>query len=463
MATTVPTSAVTAGTIDVATMVTNLVNADRAKPQQQITQQVNHDQASISAYGALTSDLNNMMTQLNTLKTGAALQSRSITSNVPTSLNATVSNGAALASHIISIQQLAQAGTIASPAYSAASSPLGTGQLTIGAGNSSFSVNIDSANNTLQGIADAINNATGNSIVNASIVQATDGAHLVLQSQKIGLAGALNVVTTTQLSDTGHLADLAYDSTSITNLMSVKVAAQDALFNVDGFGLSASSNTSATAINGVTLNLTAAVPGQTINLQVGNDTSTAASALSAFVSSYNQLMVDLGTLTGYNATTKTAGQLQGDSTAMGLFTRIRQVINTPISGAGVNATYSTLASLGVSSRSDGTLTMDDAKLKRLLATNNSDVANMFGGSNGFAKNMSSLISNYTDSSTGLFTTNTQSLQSRLTSFGKQQTALDTRLAAETARYKAQFTTLNALVATLNSTSSYLANQLANLP
>lgn len=58
---------------------------------------------------------------------------------------------------------------------------------------------------------------------------------------------------------------------------------------------------------------------------------------------------------------------------------------------------------------------------------------------------------------------TEGLQSRLDNYTAQTEALDLRMDALEARYRQQFGTLDLLIAQMNSTSDYLAQQLANLP
>ncbi len=58
---------------------------------------------------------------------------------------------------------------------------------------------------------------------------------------------------------------------------------------------------------------------------------------------------------------------------------------------------------------------------------------------------------------------TDSANRMIKDIGSRQTALSNRLTQIEARYRKQFTALDTLVSSMNKTSSYLTQQLANLP
>ena len=119
-------------------------------------------------------------------------------------------------------------------------------------GSTSASISIDSTNNTLAGIAAAINAAPNNPGVSASILTTTAGARLVLTGNA---TGAANAITVTQSGGDGGLAALVYDpANNVTNLTQTQ-AALDANFSVNGFAATSPSNQVTSVISGVTLNL----------------------------------------------------------------------------------------------------------------------------------------------------------------------------------------------------------------
>ena len=84
---------------------------------------------------------------------------------------------------------------------------VGTGTLSLSLGGTSFSVTIDSSDDTLAGIAAAINSASGNPGISATVMQGTDGAYLVLSSS---LTGAANTIQVTETDGGNGLSALTY-------------------------------------------------------------------------------------------------------------------------------------------------------------------------------------------------------------------------------------------------------------
>ena len=219
-------------------------------------------------------------------------------------MTATADANAAPGTYSIGVTQLAQAQQLVSKPFSGGSSQtVGTGTLTLSLGSQSVSVPIDSTDNTVAGIAAAINSAPANPGITAGIVQGTDGAHLVLASS---LTGASNTIQVSAAGGDGGLSALTYSSGHTTNYTQ-PTAAQDAILTVAGITSDSPSNTDSGAITGVTLNLASMTSaGSPVTLTVSNDTSTVASNISNFVSAYNALVNQFSTLGGYDASSGTA-------------------------------------------------------------------------------------------------------------------------------------------------------------
>ena len=81
---------------------------------------------------------------------------------------------------------------------------------------------------------------------------------------------------------------------------------------------------------------------------------------------------------------------------------------------------------------------------------------------GFAAKMDSILGRFLASS-GQFTAKTDSLNNQIEDISEQRVELNKRVAAIEARYKKQFTALDVLMGQLNTTSSYLQQQLDSLP
>ena len=66
------------------------------------------------------------------------------------------------------------------------------------------------------------------------------------------------------------------------------------------------------------------------------------------------------------------------------------------------------------------------------------------------------------SSRGVISSRTDGLNASINSISKQIDTLNTRLAAIEKRYRSQFTALDSTIASMNSTSSFLTQQLKSL-
>ena len=184
-------SGVTNSQLDVNTLVSALVTGATAAQSQTIAVAVNSDNTQLSALGTLQSSMSNLLNSLSGLSDGSIFSQLSATMS-GTGITATTSTGAAAGSYSVSVQQIATANQISSKAY-AANATLGTGNLNITVGSTTMTVALTSSNNTLSGIASAINSATNNPGVTASVVTGTDGQHLVLTSTQTGAANTVTV------------------------------------------------------------------------------------------------------------------------------------------------------------------------------------------------------------------------------------------------------------------------------
>lgn len=236
------------------------------------------------------------------------------------------------------------------------------------------SVVIDATNNTLQGIRDAINNASLG--VTASIV--SDGSdkpyHLVLSSTKTGANSAMKISLSGsdgQPADSALSNLLAYDVAGAQNLKQ-NSAAQNTMFSVNGIPITSSSNNIDTAIEGISLNITKTGIS---SLSVAKDTTTVKTSITAFVKAYNDLNTSIGKMTAYNPDTKSGAVLQGDSTVQSIQSQLRRQLGAPITG--LSSGMSNLSQVGISFQKDGSLTLDTSKLDKAISANFGDIAGLF--------------------------------------------------------------------------------------
>jgi flagellar hook-associated protein 2 len=406
--------------IDVTSAVNSILYADRAPERTWQTQQATlaSQTSAINQIENETSALSDSLNNLSNLN--GALSSVTATSSNTSLLTATAASRTAASNHTVVVNSLATGAAWYSDAETSSSTALPAGSVTITVG-SGTPVNIATGSGTsgdnLTDLAAYINSQSLG--VTANIVTDASGARLALTS-----------------TTTGSASDFTVSSASSVGFTRAGNPAANALLTIDGVPISSASNTVTGALSGVTLNLLGASPGTTINLSLGPDTTSINTAVSDFVNAYNTLITDVNTQTGYNTSTQTAGILQSDSAITGLQSALLASTNYG-SGSGV---FQTLTSLGVTTKSDGTLTLDSTALANAVQSNSAAVATFFQGSalNGFADTLSSSLNTYTDPTQGAFTVDLQSISNENQDLTDQTNTLEIYLAAQQKTLTAQY-------------------------
>jgi len=448
--------------LDLESLVTKLMTAE-STPLTALKKKQATVETKISALGKLTSALSALQTAAGKLKPSPtqsasekfATYSATVASTAIASATATTGavagNYSLEVSRLAASQQLKSAGfasssTVVSATGGTLSLSLGTLSGTTYSANSTISIDIP-ANATLADVRNAINNK--GSGVTATIVNGTSGSQLVLT----GPEGQSN---TMQLSG---ISGLAYDPGGATSSdFSQTIAPQDAAFKINGIDATSSSNKVSGKIDGITLTLTATNTGSPTTLTVGKEIDTQITqALQDFITAYNSANSTMKTLGAYNATTKVAGDLQGNSTLRTAMSSLRTLVFGTTSGSTTSA-YQTLSNIGVSVGTDGALSLDTTKLKAAVATDSNVVADLVGKvGKAFNTTIDGLIG--TD---GSVKTATEGLNKTVSSMTKQQERIQDRLTSIEARYRAQFSALDTMVSKLNSSAAYLTNYISSL-
>lgn len=344
----------------------------------------------------------------------------------------------------------------------------GTGGAYIGAsftqdGNQSTgSITIDSSNNSLQGIRDAINKAT-NMGVTATIV--SDGSatpyHLVISSTKTGATSSIKIDVSGSPADTAIADLLSYDPAG-TQKLTQNTAAQSTKLTVNGIDVASTNNTVSDAIQGVSLNITKVGAS---SVSVSRDTAGVKNGVSSFVKAFNEFNNTLKSLTSYDSTTKKAGPLLGDATAQIVQNQVRKQLSTSITGLSGNLTN--LSQIGITMQKDGSLSLDSTKLGTAITTNYSDIIGLFAAIGNTSDSLVSFTSSTAKTQAGTYAVDVTSLATQGSIKGSLDlTAGNTTIATDTK----WSVTLNGTSPTTSSTvasvslaaGSYSAAELAAL-
>lgn len=445
--------------LDIGGLVNQLVAAERAPVQTRLDTREAEALGKLSALGAVKGAVSGFQSSLATLQDLATFQGRSVTSSNEELFTATASASAIAGRYAVEVESLASNHKLRSDAYTDAATAVGDGTLTITSGSETFTVTIDPSANTLADIVSGINEATGNTQVLATVVNSTEGSHLVLTAAESGAASAITVAAA---DGDGGLDALVYDAdpgNPNTQLNEVTEAA-DGVLRVDGLQVNATNNVVTDAIEGVTINLVGADVGNIFDLKIDYDTSGARDKLTGFVSAYNNLLAAFASQTSFDAETLVAGPLFGESALRDLRSDIRSAVGGFLETD--SELYNSLTQIGINTNLDGTLSIDAATMDLAFAENFDEVGRLFAGDNGFATQLDNVVGQYLEPTGGL-ETRTDLLKLLIDDITEQREALELRMVSVEERLRAQFSALDSLVGQLNNTSSFLTQQLANLP
>ena len=407
----------------------------------------------LSAFGTLKSALSAFQSSVTKLDNETSFQVFTASSSDENVFTASADKTAVAGEYDIEVIQLAQAEKLRSKDYTASTDIVGTGTLDISLGADTFQLTIDSSNSTLEGIRDAINSASDNPGISASLITVDSGTQLILSSNKVGASNTIDVVA---------VDDNASDGFKLTDLNTSKLnslqSASDAKIEVDSQTVTRNSNSFSDVISGVTFNLTGVKPGTIETLSVVSDTQTIKKDIEGFVTNYNTLVGVMKGLSNFDASTLVAGPLNGDSVVRGIQNSLRQALSTTVTGGA----FSNLSELGITFGDKGSLEIDGTILEGKLNNELSDVNQFFSSGTGIAQTFTTALSGYVEDD-GIIDLRTDGLQNRLDGIDDKRDVLTRRMTALEARLNAQFTAMDILVSQLQNTGTFLTQQLDNLP
>jgi flagellar hook-associated protein 2 len=446
------TSAGIGSGLDIENIVTQLVALER-QPIDNLRSDKSITNAQISAFGSLKSKVSEFQTAMKDLSSLSSFQVFNATSNDESVFTAEVGSAASAGSHSVDVVQLAERDKIATKAYTDANTFVGEGTLTISTGTDSFNVLIDSSNNTVQGIRDAINSASDNTGVTATIVNDDNGAQLVISTDGTGSDNALKIevadASDASNTDDAGLSALAYEAGVVVHRTEISTN-KDSIIKVDGFTSTNSTNTVSGLIEGITF--TANAIG-TSTLDITRDDDAITESVQAFADAFNALRSEINT--------QRSGQLEADSTLLSMERQLFDILNSGAAITGSNQSY--LVEVGLSIDKEGVMSVDSSKVTDLLNTDFDSFANFFAAEDeGFAFRLDDYANDLL-ATDGLIDARQDGLKTKVDGIDDQIARLEDRIISVERRIRAQFTAMDSLVSNLNSTGSFLTQQLANLP
>lgn len=434
--------------IDVQSIVTQLMEIER-QPLQRLQYKQNQLEAQISAYGQLSSSVSTFQAAMDALGSFEALKVFSTKTSNADVIDLTATSSADLGTFSLEVIRLAEQHKMSSSEILNTDTFGGSAgdTLTIQVGSDVADViTIDmSTAMTLQDIRTAINDDIDNPGVQATVINGDNGNQkLIFTSDNSGGDNALTLSYGGSISATSLNMTTLNDIAGDTSLLNSE-------FVVDGYTITRSSNNVADVISGVTLKFVSADPGNTHTIEIERDLESVEASVQAFADAFNELR---SAIKGFRS-----GQLEADSSLLSIERRMFSVLNTPATGG----TFSVLSDIGLSMQKDGNMTLSNSNLQAALQTDFDAVAELFASdTQGFAKRLADMADSLL-ASDGILETRTDGLEARINDLVDRQITFERNLAAVESRYRAQFSSLDALVGQLQGTGNFLTSQLAQLP
>ncbi|HEY3253981.1 MAG TPA: flagellar filament capping protein FliD, partial [Polyangiaceae bacterium] len=395
--------------------------------------------SAISTLSDISSSLGSLQSAVDALSTAGGVGSFAGTSS-SSAIAISVAGNAQPGAYSMNVTQLAKAQRTYSGTYAAANTAVGqSGTLSIQVGTgTAASINI-AGGDTLDQIASKINSAGAR--VSASVFY--DGSNYRLQISGLD-TGKDNALTFTQSG-----LDLGLNLAANT-----VQKAQNSIVNIDGFDVQRSTNQVVGAIQGVTLALTATTSAP-VDVTVAADSQSLATKIQSIVTAYNSVLSKINTAAGKGTTKAANSELASDSTLRGISNRLSSALQT-LTGSGK---YNSLGSVGLSLQRDGTLALDQTKLKAAVTADPSAVTALFAGTSGntgVMASLSSAIKVYNQTGTGLLTQHQTDLQNRVKTMTDSVNREQDRLDRYQTLLQKQFSAMDTNVTSNNSDMSYLS-------
>jgi flagellar hook-associated protein 2 len=393
--------------IDTKSLVSSLVEVERAPVQNRLDAKQEKLEAQISAYGTLKSSLSEFQSAMSALADNDTFNARSVAfpdSDVITPNS--VAPGSQTGTYQIEVVDVAQAQSLATGAYDdkdAAINEAGTLTISFGTwtydedatnGNPgldgdtdddpfAFAVNADraalnitvSADDSLQNIADKINAEDAD--VQASVLL-VDGKYQLLLTAPSGENNAIRISSDDATKgDTSGLSVFEFNETEHSQVIETQQG-NNAELKVNGLTVYRDTNEIDDVIQGFNFSLNKADPGTSLTFSVSADTGIAEQATRDFVAAYNLFYETSQNLVGYstdedNQTIK--GDLITDGTAKTLINRLRASMTSSVPG--LDSGFTALTNVGIRTELDGTLSVNEDDFSRAFADNFDQIEKLF--------------------------------------------------------------------------------------
>tara|TARA_B100000683_G_scaffold271914_1_gene314015 strand:- start:169 stop:1638 length:1470 start_codon:yes stop_codon:yes gene_type:complete len=464
--------------IDITKLARDLSDVEKAPKEEQISAAKEASEAKISALAVLKYNVQQLLTEFNSLNDATEMSSPTAVSSDTTKVSIVSTDGSANAGiSEIGVSALAASQRNKSNQYSSAAQSINSGAgftltLTPGSGTAT-NVTVAAGNDTPAGIVAAINSA--NAGVTATLLSENSAGsnYRIILEGDTGASNTFVVTSTLADSDLGFHDSSNGNSVTSAGIVSLQNPA-DASITYNGVSVTRSSNTFADVIPGVTVSLNGTHSGgATASVNVTADKSTLKTKLQSLVKAYNDMQFALNEISDPESEEdEVGGALSRDLSAIrtirdSVHKAVTQNSSTP------SGNVTAFRDIGVKLTRDGNLELDEATYDSVAASNFGDISKMLsagttnqsrydGQSQGLAMDAILELETLTDAISGVFATRTATAQKQIDNFTQELADLDSRYELIYQRYLDQFIVMERLVNSLNSTRESMSTTWENM-
>ncbi len=426
--------------IDTDSIITELMALERA-PIDRLENDKTYYQNRLKAFSGLETKLNDLAQKAEAIDTEVELSSFSVNSNSEEYLSVTTDGRAQAGSYQLSVVDLAQQQKDVSQGFASKSEDtLGTGTISLTVGGTAHQLTIEEGDNSLEGIANAINEADLG--VGAAIINDGTGTpyRLVLTGETVADSFTL---------DSSGLTGGTVAGPTMSNVQ----PAQQAHIRLDGIDIYSDSNSVDSAVPGMSFELMKADETVTTTINVSANTEETSTKINDFVKAYNSVITFI------------ADQSDASWSNDPAFRSVKRQMQSMLTERVGSGALTSLSQLGFETQRDGKISVDSSKLTEALADNFSDVVTLFAGNgseDGISSTFSAFLDEMTDSVDGLYATRKKSTDSNIRRLDLRIDLMEVRMDKKEQSLRAQFSAMEELVSGLNSQGSYMLQQLSAL-
>lgn len=410
----------------------------------------NRNQSNYKAQLNAVTSLENALKNFSTSVKGLKGVDKSVLTNTATFssegfASAKVGTTAVAGNYQFFVAQLASAHQVALEGLTDADIPA-SGNLVIGQGANSFNIDLSSidkdssGSNSLAELAAAINAATDNSGVKATLVRSNGNVSLVLASEKTGAANEINISTT------GVAAGAFNSAVGAPRELSAAKDAEVRLGGESGILLTNSSNTFDNIIDGVsmTFSKTHAAGELPLSVTVGRDEKATKDKVQNFVNAINSLLGTFDSLTASGSESASRGVLAGDASIRSIEGMLNTVIRKEFGGV-------SLMQMGIVADRYGKLTIDTARFEKAIAANPEGLDKLFNAKDALLDSIDKSLAVYTTGPNNLMKARKETLSTMLRRVDDQFDGIQKQYDNYYNRYLRQYTNMMQTMSAMEQT------------